>query len=125
MLQQIDIARKNGGRNQYGKRTTLSAFTESDAGIAFAEAVPALYAALEPLEDDTQLAALQAPFGAVLTALQLMTGTNSGFAHAEAILGASRAKALRDACRGVVVFAGVTSQYNAPGYSMCSASSRR
>jgi hypothetical protein len=46
-------------------------FLASDAGQAFSGAIPALYAGLESLETDPALAKLHAPFGAVLTAIQL------------------------------------------------------
>lgn len=78
----------------------LGEFALGEAGQAFFEAVPALYAALEPLEDDPRLASLQTPFGVTLTALQLSTGIHSGFENANAVLGQARANGLRDACAG-------------------------
>jgi len=73
-------------------------FFVGDAGRAYSEAIPALYAMLEPLETDPKLAELQAPLGAILTALQLSTGINSGFEQADAVLGSTRSGDLRGAC---------------------------
>ena len=84
----------------------MKEFVEGDAGQAFAEAMFALYAALEPYVDDSKLVQLQAPFGGVLTALQLTTGAIAGFAHAEAILGKDRTKSLRENCRGECQYRG-------------------
>ena len=80
------------------ERDAVRQFVDGTAGRAFSEAMPALYAALEPLEDDPKLAALQATFGGILTALQLSTGVHGGFDHSDAILGTSRANSLRDSC---------------------------
>jgi hypothetical protein len=64
-LQKIESARING----VSERDEIDALMASDAGLAFAEAVPALFAKLEELDSDASLAALQAPFGAVLVAM--------------------------------------------------------
>lgn len=89
------VLRRKGPSDQ---RDEIRQFIDSGAGAAFSEAIPALYAALESLEDDPKLAKLQAPFGAILTAVQLSTGVQSGFQYADAVLGSTRAKALRDNC---------------------------
>ena len=73
-------------------------FMDGDAGRAFSEAIPALYATLEPLENNPKLVELQSPFGAILTALQLGTGLYGGFEHADVVLGVARANSLRDGC---------------------------
>ena len=79
---------------------TLSQFVRSDVGQAVAEAIPALYVALESLEDDAgKLAQLQAPFGGLLTALQLSTTVFTGFEQSDAILGRALANSLRNACQ--------------------------
>lgn len=77
----------------------VQAFVDTETGGAFLEAMPALYAALEPLEGDTRLARLQAGFGVIASALQMGTGRFDGFRHAEAILGPVRSAELRGACR--------------------------
>ena len=79
---------------------SIRQFIEADAGRAYSQAVPALYATLESLESDARLAQLQAPFGAFLTAMQLGTGVYGGFAHADAVLGSAKATKLREECSG-------------------------
>ncbi len=103
-MSHLDDARRK--KKPADERGSMHQFAESDAGQAFAEAVPALYVALESLEDDSKLAALQAPFGGVLTALQVTTGVYSGFAHSDAILGVARTNSLRNACRGECQYRG-------------------
>lgn len=102
-MSHLDNARRK--KHSIDERT-MKEFVEGDAGRAFAEAMPALYAALEPFEADSKLVELQAPFGGVLTALQLTTGAIAGFAHSEAILGKDRTNSLRDNCRGECQYRG-------------------
>jgi hypothetical protein len=80
------------------KEQHLKQFVADDTGRTLIDAVPALYATLEALETDPEAAKLIAPFGAVAMALQLTTQQFSGFKHADTILGAARAKRLRDDC---------------------------
>ncbi len=94
-MSRLNEARSRGVGSEQGE---LSRFIEADAGRAFAQAMPALYVALEPLETDPKLAALQAPFGGVLTALQLITGVNGGFDDPDAVVGPSAAIGLRENC---------------------------
>ncbi len=102
-MSQLDHARRK--KNSVDERT-MKEFADGDAGQAFAEAMPALYAALEPFETDSKLVELQAPFGGVLTALQLTTGTIAGFAHAEGTLGKDRSNSLRGNCRSECQYRG-------------------
>ena len=102
-MSHLDNARRK--KNSADERT-MKAFAESDAGQAFAEVMPALYAALESFETDSKLVELQAPFGGVLTALQLTTGAMVGFAHSEATLGKDRTNSLRENCRGECQYRG-------------------
>lgn len=92
-----------GGVGEHASRKPshdrIVTFLDSDAGQALFEAIPAMYAALEPLEDNRKLAALQTPFGMVLTALQLKTGRYGGFGVAERILGPAEANRLQANCR--------------------------
>lgn len=74
-------------------------FIDSASGEAFYEAVPALYATLEQLETDPSFGALQAPFGVLLTALQIATTKYGGFTQADAILGNAHANQLRNNCQ--------------------------
>ncbi len=78
----------------------VNEFIDSESGQAFFEAVPVLYAMLETLETDPNLGALQAPFGVLVTALQIATTKYGGFTQADAILGPAHANALRNDCHG-------------------------
>jgi len=78
----------------------INEFIDSDSGQAFFEAMPALYSVLETLETDPKLAALQAPFGVLTTALQIATTKYGGFNHADSVLGAGHANTLRSNCQG-------------------------
>ena len=89
------VLRRKGPSNE---RDEVRQFMDGNAGEAFSEAIPALYAALESLEDDPKLAKLQSPLGAILTVLQLSTGVQRGFAFADAVLGSAHASALRENC---------------------------
>lgn len=102
-MSHLDNARRN--KSSVDERT-MKEFADGDAGRAFAEAMPTLYAALESFETDSKLVELQAPFGGVLTALQLSTGAIVGFAHSEATLGKERTNSLRDNCRGECQYRG-------------------
>ncbi len=75
-------------------------FIDSESGQAFFEAVPVLYAVLELMETDPNLGALQAPFGVLVTGLQIATTKYAGFAQANSTLGAAHANELRNACHG-------------------------
>ena len=77
----------------------INALLDSDTGRALLEAMPALFATLEPLESDPKLALLQMPLGVLVTGLQAATTRFVGFDHAEAIVGTERAAAMREACR--------------------------
>lgn len=77
----------------------INEFLESETGQALLESMPALFAALEPLETDPMLPHLQLMLGVLVTGLQAATTRFVGFDHAEAIVGAERAAAMRDACR--------------------------
>ena len=94
------------------KRATPSAdnavgrFMLSDAGRAFAQAVPALYAAMEIMNVDETLVDLPAVLGATLTTLQLSTGIYGGFDDADEVLGEANANALRAKCGGDCRMAG-------------------
>jgi hypothetical protein len=70
-------------------------FIDSESGRALFEAVPSPYATLETLETDPRLATLQAPFGVLVTMLQITTTKYGGFSQADAVLGHAHANALR------------------------------
>lgn len=86
------------GRRSSSEPDEIRQFMDSEAGLAFAEAMPVLYSALESLESDPKLAALQAPFGGILTALQLSTGVYTGLDNLDLAIGVTRANSLREAC---------------------------
>jgi len=79
---------------------TVNDFIDSESGQAFFEAVPVLYALLEPLETDPNLATLQAPFGVLVTGLQIATTKYAGFTQADSVLGPAHANVLRNDCHG-------------------------
>jgi hypothetical protein len=81
-----------------GNLDALARFMASDVGQAYAEAVPAIYAAVEPMEVNAKDSLLQSPFGLVLTVLQLSTAQYGGFEHAERTVGRERANLLRLSC---------------------------
>lgn len=73
----------------------------SPLGRAVSEAVPALYAALEPYENDgmdPRQRILHSPLGAVLGALQLTSKVSNDLLNAEQIFGVERAQGLKSAC---------------------------
>lgn len=74
-------------------------FLQSDGGAAFAQGVPALFTALNDVEDD-RLSVLQAAFGAVLGALQIASETYTGFEDPDAVVGARQAANLKGPCSG-------------------------
>ena len=76
-------------------------FAASEEGRAFLEAVPALYASLEPFELVPALTNFKLPFGLIVTTLQLVTKQFAGFKHADKVLGVARANQFRDACREI------------------------
>ena len=78
----------------------VNEFIDGEGGQAFFEAVPVLFAMLESLETDPKLSALQAPFGALVTALQITTTKYGGFSQADAILSPAHANSLRNECNG-------------------------
>ena len=80
------------------KESRLKHFLADDTGDAFLEGLPALYAALEGMESEAELASLAAPFGAVAMVLQLGTKEFRGFKHVDKVLGANKAQAMRNAC---------------------------
>jgi hypothetical protein len=96
----VDLVKRVRRDRIGGSDDQLAKFMRSEAGQAFSEGVPALYAALEDFEDEPRVAELQAVFGSVLTMLQIHTGIYNTFPHAAAIVGNDRANALREACRG-------------------------
>jgi hypothetical protein len=77
----------------------INEFLDSESGQAFFEAVPVLYAMLESMETDPRLSALQAPFGVLITGLQVVTKRYSGFPQADSALGSSHADELRANCQ--------------------------
>ena len=93
------ISSKGNGHAE--KEQHLKKFAASDAGQALLDGVPALYAALDGLEQAPEVARLIEPFGAVSMALQLTTKQFRGFKNADKILGAAKAKKLSDACGGI------------------------
>jgi hypothetical protein len=97
VMQYLKDARK---RMPAPRADAVNEFIDSESGQAFFEAVPVLYAMLETLETDPNLAALQAPFGVLVTALQIATTKYGGFAQADAVLGYTHANALRSDCHG-------------------------
>ncbi len=98
VIQGVDLLAALRRKDRDVDTERLAAFLQSDVGQAFTEAVPALYAMLESMENDSKLSALQAPFGAILGGLQLKTGIYGGFEHADAVLGTARAEAIREIC---------------------------
>ncbi len=80
-------------------RKTLSRFMNSDIGQAALEAIPVLYAELEPIDrNDAELARLKAPFGAIRMAMELTAGTYVGLPEANEIFGAQRHSVMQTAC---------------------------
>lgn len=96
-MARLDDARR-GNRSSSTEPDEIRQFMDSEAGQAFAEAMPVLYSALESLESDPKLAALQAPFGGILTALQLSTGVYTGLDNLDLAIGVTRANSLREGC---------------------------
>jgi hypothetical protein len=81
------------------KEAQLKQVAASDAGLALLDGVPALYAALEGLEDEPGTAKLLEPFGSVALILQLTTKQFRGFRGADKVLGSDKAKELSSACK--------------------------
>ena len=79
----------------------IKRFAASEEGRAFLEAVPALYASLEPFELVPAAPNFKLPFGLIVTTLQLVTKQFAGFKHADKVLGVARANQFRDACREI------------------------
>ena len=92
-----ETSRSNSAEHKE-KEAQLKKFVGSDAGQALLDAVPALYATLESIEEDPAAAKLMEPFGAIAMALQLSAKEFRGFKHADKILDAATNKKLRDAC---------------------------
>lgn len=89
---------RNKDKDHADKELKLKTFVEGDTGQAYLDAVPALYAALDLIEQDPETARLIEPIGASAMALQLNAKHFRGFKHADKILGAAKAKELRDNC---------------------------
>lgn len=77
----------------------LKEFMRSETGLAFLQAVPALYVELEMLEESRMgSSGLLVPFGIIRMAMESTTGLFSGFEHADATVGSARAQELRSRC---------------------------
>jgi hypothetical protein len=75
-------------------------FLATEEGSALIEAIPALYAALDDLNDDPDVQQLKQSFGAIAMGLQLGTNQFAGIKNAEKIHGAAKLKKMQDACHG-------------------------
>lgn len=80
------------------KELRLDHFVKSEAGSALLDGIPALYAALEGLEDEPTTTKLLEPFGSVALALQLSSKQFRGLKGADQILGTAKATELSQAC---------------------------
>lgn len=81
----------------------MKQFLQDESGHAILEGLPALYAALEEIDKVTPeegRSKFLVPFGAFAMAVQLGANHYQGFKHADHILGAARAKEMRDNCAG-------------------------
>jgi hypothetical protein len=92
------IAQRASRIKQDDPADPIARFLRSHEGQAFAEAVPALYVALEHLESNPRLADLQKPLGGILTLMQLVTGVYGSYNEMGDLFGRDRADAMRAAC---------------------------
>jgi hypothetical protein len=83
------------------QRQALSIFMQSDIGQAALEAVPVLYAELEPADlGQQELARLKAPFGVIRMAMELTSGTYVGLPASEELFSSQRLSVMQEHCPG-------------------------
>lgn len=92
-------ALKNDTGARIAQRQALTEFMISETGQAALEAIPVLYALLEPMDlHDPDLARMKAPFGAMRMAMELAAGTYAGLPAATEVFTEHRLSEMQAAC---------------------------
>jgi hypothetical protein len=83
-----------------GQQRRLREFMRTDDAADLLDGVATLYVQLDTLESSNAVAAFKAPFGALRTSLELITGHYRGIDQLSDIADSGKQTALRDACAG-------------------------